>query len=70
MNKTKDGIEVRAGQVWRDLDKRMRGRTVTVEWVSKDGTIARVKGVRSTQLSISRMHRHSTGWELVKESKE
>lgn len=64
---TKEGIEVKAGQVWRDLDRRMNGRTVTVEWVSVDGTVARVKGARSTQLSINRMHRHSTGWELVKE---
>ena len=63
---TKEGIEVKAGQKWRDLDKRMNGRIVTVEWVSVDGTIARVKGARSTQLSISRMHRHATGWELVK----
>ena len=63
---TKDGVEVKAGQVWRDLDKRMNGRTVVVEWVSRCGTVARVKGARSTQLSISRMHRHSTGWELVK----
>ena len=63
---TKDGITVKQGQIWRDLDKRMRGRTVSVEWVSGDGTIARVKGVRSTQLLIRRMHHHSTGWELVK----
>lgn len=65
---TKDGIEVKAGQVWRDLDRRMGGRTVIVEWVSVDGKVARVKGARSTtQLSIRRMHRHSTGWELVKD---
>ena len=26
-NVTKDGIEVRPGQIWRDLDSRMQGRT-------------------------------------------
>lgn len=62
-NITKDGIEVKAGQVWRDLDKRMKGRTVTVIFATAG--YARVKGARTTELSIHRMHRHSTGWELV-----
>ena len=66
-NVTKEGVEVKAGQVWRDLDKRMGGRTVTVIF-AKFG-VARVKGgeswSRQTELSIRRMHRHSTGWELV-----
>lgn len=62
-NITKEGIEVKAGQVWRDLDKRMKGRTVTVLFAV--GGVARVKGARTTELAISRMHRHSTGWELV-----
>lgn len=64
-NITKEGIEVKAGQVWRDLDKRMNGRTVTVIFATAG--VARVKGARTTELSISRMHRHSTGWELVTE---
>jgi hypothetical protein len=63
---TPDGIRVQKGQVWRDLDKRMRGRTVVVEWVSPDGTVARVKGAHRTKLLIRRMYRCSTGWELVK----
>lgn len=62
-NITRDGIEVKAGQVWRDLDKRMNGRTVTVVF-AKFG-VARVRGRRETEISIKRMHRHSTGWELV-----
>lgn len=65
-NTTKEGIEVRPGQVWRDLDKRMKGRTVTVIFATAG--VARVKGARTTELSISRMHRHSTGWELVSQS--
>lgn len=63
-NVTKEGIEVKAGQVWRDLDKRMKGRTVTVIFATAG--VARVQGARVTELTISRMHRHSTGWELVK----
>jgi hypothetical protein len=64
-NITKDGIEVKAGQVWRDLDKRMKGRTVTVIFATAG--VARVKGTRTTELAIKRMHRHSNGWELVSE---
>ena len=63
-NITKEGLEVRPGQVWRDLDKRMGGREVTVLWV-KDGK-ARVKGAMETTLSVRRMHSHSTGWVLVR----
>ena len=62
-NQTREGIEVKAGQVWRDLDRRMKGRTVTVLAVAHD--FAMVKGTKITRLSVARMHRHSTGWELV-----
>ena len=62
-NITKEGIEVKAGQVWRDLDKRMHGRTVTVIFAVSG--VAIVKGVRTTELAIRRMHHHSTGWKLV-----
>lgn len=62
-NVTKDNIEVKSGQVWVDLDIRMRGRRVTVLSV-QDGK-AHVQGVRATTLSVRRMHRHSTGWKLL-----
>lgn len=62
-NITKEGIEVKPGQVWRDLDKRMRGRVVTVLSVA-DG-VAQVRGAIKTKLSVRRMHRHSNGWQLV-----
>jgi hypothetical protein len=65
-NITKEGIEVKEGQVWRDLDKRMKGRTVTVLFAVAG--VARVKGARTTELAVSRMHRHSTGWELVSDA--
>lgn len=64
VNVTKDGIEVKPGQVWRDLDKRMNGRTVVVLSVYEGR--AKVQGARMTVLSIKRMYRHATGWEFVK----
>ena len=67
MNTTKEGIEVKVGQVWRDLDKRM-SRVVTVCEVSDGKAIVRTgwgaSGQKST-ISIRRMHKHSSGWELV-----
>lgn len=67
MNTTKEGIEVKRGQVWRDLDKRMNGRTVTVLRVLEGFAHCRSVVGRDTRLAIARMHRHSTGWELVRE---
>lgn len=66
---TKEGVAVEVGQVWRDLDRRMN-RTVTVIEVRPDARphpYARVvssAGVKS-QLRISRMHKHATGFELI-----
>jgi len=73
-NVTKEGVEVRIGQVWLDLDKRMPGRRVQVMRFG-NGTFAgkvRIRtlsldGVLSSQerwLAVSRMHRHSTGFKL------
>jgi hypothetical protein len=79
---TKEGIEVQVGQVWRDLDKRGYGRVVKVmdvwpgrgkysgEWFASvrptslhapDRTYN-----RASKLRISRMHKHSTGFELIR----
>lgn len=67
---TKDGIEVKPGQVWKDLDKRQPGRQCKV--VAVDGGKAKMQHYASghqlgskTTVSIRRMHKHSTGWELV-----
>ena len=64
-NVTKEGVEVKPGQVWRDLDKRMQGRLVTVVSVA-DGKAQVTNGVTKTRLSIQRMHKTSTGFELVR----
>ena len=64
--RTKDGVLVEIGQVWRDLDPRQNGRTVRVIAIYPDSGKALVQGARMTTLSIKRMHRHSTGWELFR----
>lgn len=71
-NITKEGVEVKRGQVWRDLDKRMNNRHVRVVGIA-DGKATvqacRVDGYgitsRTTKLSVSRMRNYSTGWVLV-----
>lgn len=73
MNITKRGVTVEKGQIWRDLDKRMGTRHCKVEAVrdgkaimylcTAEGRI--VNAMREVKISVSRMHRSSTGWELV-----
>lgn len=66
---TKDGVHVRVGQVWRDLDVRMLGRTRCI--VEVDAFRGKVKMATDGQarghswVSIHRMHRHATGWQMV-----
>jgi hypothetical protein len=72
-NITKEGISVFAGQLWESLDKRECKRYVMVKSVSNGkATVIRWKpiggidGGRTTILSVSRMHKGSTGWTLYK----
>ncbi|MEU9599714.1 hypothetical protein AB0E06_23240 [Streptomyces sp. NPDC048109] len=65
-NTTREGILVRRGQIWEDLDTRQSKRRVVIEFV-KSGR-ARVRahyGTRRSTISVSRMHKHSTGFRLV-----
>lgn len=68
-NVTKEGIEVVPGQLWRDLDKRQHGRQCKVVEVNggraKMRFYSRGREGGETTISIRRMHKHSTGWELV-----
>lgn len=63
---TREGIEVQVGQVWRDLDKRSRGRTVEITAVDAKKGIAHYKAGRAGKIAIARMHKTSTGFELVR----
>lgn len=64
---TREGIKVEIGQVWRDLDPRMNNRTVVVEGVDEANGAATVRSSagRKSVLSVKRMHRHATGYQLV-----
>lgn len=70
-NVTKEGIEVKRGQLWRDLDRRMTGRVCRVGEVARGKaqmfTMVNGQAGKSTTVSIRRMYKHSTGWQLVQE---
>lgn len=69
---TKKGVEVRIGQRWRDCDKRMNDRTcyvVELDPVKQKAKLSTSRdGSRGTWVSVRRMYKHSTGWELVEEA--
>ena len=76
---TQAGIEVRVGQVWRDLDRRARGRycrVIAIDQIGPGGQFFAVMkrclrhgapsaATTRSRVAVRRMHRHSTGWELV-----
>jgi len=71
---TRDGIEVRVGQIWKDLDKRMVNRHLRVQEIAngraiclrcrEDGTVL---GEQLTRIAIARMHKSTTGFALVRD---
>lgn len=64
--KTKDGVEVKIGQVWRDCDKRSSYRQVIVVGMDTEKQKAQMSyHGRLSWVSVRRMYRHSTGYELV-----
>lgn len=65
-NTTREGILVRRGQIWGDLDTRKNQRRVVVEFVKSGRVRVRAHyGTRRSTISVSRMHKHSTGFRLV-----
>jgi hypothetical protein len=65
---TKDGVRVRVGQTWRNLDKRMNGQlkeVVEIDVLNGRACLAGPCGLFRSWNKIKRMHRHATGWELV-----
>lgn len=73
---TKEGIEVKKGQVWRDLDKRITNRHAMVETV-RDGKAVMylctaegriINSMREIKIAVTRMHKSSTGWALVRDA--
>lgn len=68
---TREGVRVKVGQMWRDLDERTGTRICTVI-TAKDGyATMSVNGAhpyRTTRVKIARMHKTSTGWALVSDA--
>lgn len=78
--KNKHGIEVRKGQVWKDCDKRQEGRYLKVLEVRHYPLRIKVRcmeccsdgyvplGASTTTISLDRMHKHATGYDLHKDA--
>ncbi|MEU0030699.1 hypothetical protein [Streptomyces sp. NPDC006335] len=65
-NTTREGILVCRGQIWEDLDTRQGKRHVVIESVADgEAQLRDHYGTKYSSLSVSRMHRHSTGFRLV-----
>lgn len=64
---TPEGITVRVGQVWKDMDKRMDNRLLTVVSIVPGGpVILRQHGAtRTTKVRLDRLRAGSTGYTLV-----
>lgn len=75
-NVTKDGVEVRPGQVWKDCDTRMGNRHGKVVEVREGKVVmhaCRENGQtindREIRIALPRMRPTSTGWKLVRDVK-
>lgn len=66
-NVTKEGMVVRPGQIWRDLDPRslLGERLIRVERVCGGYAYVVSNRGKKSRISIQRMHRHSTGYERL-----
>lgn len=65
-NTTCEGILVRQGQIWENLDTGQSNRHVVIESVADgEAQVRDYYGTKHSTLSVSRMYRHSTGWRLV-----
>jgi hypothetical protein len=64
LNTNRDGILIRAGQMWKDMNPRSKGRLISVS--SVEAGIATVyDGNRTPTLAVARMYPHSRGYELI-----
>jgi hypothetical protein len=73
-NTTKEGVNVCSGQIWKDLDKRnnrfvkvlsvQNGKATVLSCNERFEVLAQSK---RTKISITRMHKHATGYALVQD---
>lgn len=69
--KNKHGVEIKVGQKWRDCDKRFSDRVCEVVGVDEAAGTVELLGPRNriTKVKASRMHKSSTGYELLMDIK-
>lgn len=75
MSKTKEGIEVKVGQVWERVSVNAKNRRHIVRHIIEEsGDVLLVSlevrgftGGREFWGRIDKMHNHSTGWKLIKD---
>lgn len=67
LNTTREGVLVEPGQIWRDRDKRMHGRLVTVLSVEYGSARVRTEpGGMERSIAVQRMKPTSTGFDLMR----
>lgn len=64
LNTNRDGILIRPGQMWRDLNPRSNGRLISVSAV-QGGVATIFDGSRTPTVAVTRMYPNSRGFELV-----
>lgn len=64
LNTNREGILVRPGQIWRDLNPRSEGRQISVSSVSA-GIATVFDGKRSPTVAVTRLYPHSRGYTIV-----
>ena len=64
LNTNRDGVLIRPGQMWSDMNPRSNGRMISVSAV-QGGVATIFDGKRSPTLAVARMYPHSRGYELV-----
>lgn len=61
------GIQVKVGQVWKEVDKRFE-RYVNVIGIDEQNGIVTIKTSKKTKANIKRFNGKSGGYEFVRES--
>ncbi|WP_026534629.1 hypothetical protein [Arthrobacter sp. H14] len=63
LNTNRDGVLIRPGQMWKDMNPRSGNRIISVSSVSA-GIATVFDGNRTPTLAVSRMYPHSRGYKL------
>lgn len=64
LNTNRDGILIRPGQIWKDMNPRSEGRRFISVTSVEDGIATITDGKRALPLAVKRMYPHSRGYEI------